>query len=152
MYYRLNKKYSLRGWEKLPYAIVDNEVHAATFVNKTAFDALELCNGQIDLDLPLISNDIRRMVGKLEEQGIISPCSPGESIAEHQKYRRYPNRYMQMVHWSITGCCNSKCLSINFNCHLCCSPDWITIYFDYLTGNACNITIGFYVVCLYQRS
>ena len=109
MYYRLNKKYSLRGWKKLPYAIVDNEVHAATFVNKTAFDALELCNGQIDLDLPLISNDIRRMVGKLEEQGIISPCSPGESIAEHQKYRRYPNRYMQMVLWSITGCCNSKC-------------------------------------------
>ena len=109
MYYRLEKKYSLRGWEKLPYAIVDHEAGSAGFVNKETFDALQLCDGQVDLDLPLVPQSIRDIVKKLEEQGTIVPCAPGENFEERQKYRFYPNRFMRSAHWSITGNCNCKC-------------------------------------------
>lgn len=109
MYYKLKNKYNLRGWEKLPYAIVDTEAHRASFVDKGTFAALDLCNGRIDLALPLVPQSIRDSVKKLEAQGIVALCAPGEGIAERQKYRRYPNRFMQSAHWSITGRCNCKC-------------------------------------------
>lgn len=109
MYYRLNDKYCLRGWELLPYALVDSETHRARFVDKADFDALSLCDGTVDLALPLISQDIRDSAAKLEAQGYITPCAPGSGLAAGQRYRRYPNRFMESAHWSITGRCNCKC-------------------------------------------
>ena len=109
MYYRLKEKYRLRGWELLPYAIVDSETHRAHFVNKTCFDALTLCNGSVDLDLPLIPQSVQDSIRELSEQGYIEPCSPGTGISEEQNYQRYPNRFMESAHWSITGRCNCKC-------------------------------------------
>lgn len=47
MYYHLNNNYCLRGWELLPYAIVDSETHRAHFVQKAEFDALTLCDGTL---------------------------------------------------------------------------------------------------------
>ena len=70
MYYRLKDKYKLRGWELLPYAIVDGETHRAHFVQKAEFDALTLCDGTVDLALPLISQAIRDSAAKLEAQGV----------------------------------------------------------------------------------
>ena len=70
MYYRLNEKYMLRGWELLPYAIVDSETHRAHFVQKAEFDAITLCDGTVDLALPLISQVIRDSAAKLEAQGL----------------------------------------------------------------------------------
>ena len=81
MYYRLKDKYCLRGWDLLPYAIVDSETHRAHFVDKAEFDALTLCDGTVDLALPLISQDIRDSAAKLEAQGYITPCAPGAGLA-----------------------------------------------------------------------
>ena len=80
MYYRLKDKYNLRGWELLPYAIVDSKAHRAHFVDKTSFDALTLCDGSIDFDLPLIPQEVRDSTRELAEQGYIEPCSPGAGI------------------------------------------------------------------------
>ena len=68
IYYRLKDKYKLRGWELLPYALVDSEMRRTHFVQKAEFDALTLCDGTVDLALPLISQAIRDSVAKLEAQ------------------------------------------------------------------------------------
>ena len=85
MYYRLKDKYCLRGWELLPYAIVDSETHRAHFVQKAEFDALTLCDGTVDLALPLIPESVRDSARKLEAQGYITPCAPGAGLAEGQR-------------------------------------------------------------------
>jgi len=51
-YYRLKDKYKLRGWELLPYALMDSEMRRTHFVQKAEFDALTLCDGTVDLALP----------------------------------------------------------------------------------------------------
>lgn len=109
MYYRLKPMIRLRGWKLLPYALVNSSSGEARFIDKAMFDVAELCNGLVDFDLPFISDAARRNLSRLVEAGIVEVCRNGETIKEEQKYRRYDNRYMQSVQWSITGRCNCKC-------------------------------------------
>ena len=109
MYYKLNENYLLRGWQKLPYAVVDKRRQRPIFINAKEMRALELCNGQIDLSLPLIPQEIRDMIPQIEKNGIISACEPGDAIAPEQEYKLYPARYIRTAHWSITGHCNYRC-------------------------------------------
>ena len=109
MYYRLKDDYCLRGWELLPYAVVDSKTHRVHWLDKTKFDALTLCDGSVDFDLPLIPRAVRNSIGELEEKGYIETCTPNAGIKEHQRYHRYENRFMESVHWSVTGRCNCKC-------------------------------------------
>ena len=81
MYYRLKDKYSLRGWELLPYAVVDRDAHLAKFVEKETFDALSLCDASVDIDLPLVPRSIRDAIKKQAEQGVVEACAPGDGIA-----------------------------------------------------------------------
>ena len=98
----------LRGWEKLPYAVVERPHNGVRFVDARTFEALSLCDGQIDLSLPIISDEVRAFVEKLEEQGAVRPCEPGERLAPDQEYRRYQNRFVRTAHWSITGSCTCR--------------------------------------------
>lgn len=99
----------LRGWEKLPYAVVERPHNGVRFVDARTFEALSLCDGQIDLSLPIISDEVRAFVEKLEEQGAVRRCEPGERLTPDQEYRRYQNRFVRTAHWSITGKCNYRC-------------------------------------------
>ena len=99
----------LRGWEKLPYAVVERPHNGVTFVDARTFEALSLCDGQIDLSLPIISDEVRAIVEKLEEQGAVRPCEPGERLTPDQEYRCQQNRFVRTAHWSITGKCNYRC-------------------------------------------
>ena len=108
-YYRLNDKYILRGWEKLPYAIVNSKSFAPAFIDSTHFNALKLCSGNIDTSLPFITDNDRDIIRKYEQQGIVESCSPGQALTENQKYKKFPVRYVWLVHWSITGRCNYRC-------------------------------------------
>ena len=38
-----------RGWEKLPYAVVERPHNGVRFVDARTFESLSLCDGQIDL-------------------------------------------------------------------------------------------------------
>jgi len=109
MYYLLNERYRLCGWDKLPYAVVDRKYGSACVVTKPVMDTLDLCNGKIDFSIPLISNEQRDIAQELLKEGIICQCEPGAELKNIQKYRLYDNRYMQTVHWSVTGRCNCKC-------------------------------------------
>ena len=109
MYYRLNERFRLRGWEKLPYALTEPKTGRAFFISAKEMDALRLCNGRIDLSLAFIPEDIRKMLPELEKGGIIEACAYGEGILPKQEYRKYPARYINTAHWSVTGKCNYRC-------------------------------------------
>ena len=109
MFYRLNERLLLRGWEKLPYAMVEKGVSRPLFINATEMQALQMCNGLIDLSLPLVPQAVRDLLPILVERGIIAPCQRGEGINPEQEYRQYPARYIRTAHWSITGRCNYRC-------------------------------------------
>ena len=109
MYYILDKKYRLCGWQGLPYMVVDRERAFARPVSRADMDALLLCDGQIDLSLPLVADSTRELVKTYEARGVVRPCKVGEELLPCQKYRLYPNHYIDSVHWSVTGRCNSRC-------------------------------------------
>ena len=54
MFYKLHEKLLLRGWQKLPNAVVEQGVSRPVFITAREMDALKLCNGMIDVDLPLV--------------------------------------------------------------------------------------------------
>ena len=109
MYYKLHEKLLLRGWQKLPYAIVEKGYPRPLFIKAIEMQALQLCNGRIDLSLPIVPQEIRDLLALIEERGLIARCEPGDSIAPEQEYRCYPARYIRTAHWSITGHCNYRC-------------------------------------------
>lgn len=109
MFYKLNDNYLLRGWQKLPYALVDKRLRNPRFITAKEMQALQLCNGLIDVDLPLIPQEIRDMLAVIEKNGFIHACERGDAIAPEQEYKCYPARYIRTAHWSITGRCNYRC-------------------------------------------
>ena len=86
MYYKLKEQYCLRGWDLLPYAVVDREAHTARFVERETFEALTFCDASVDLDLPLVPQSIRDKVAKLAEQGIVEAYGATEIQALSQPF------------------------------------------------------------------
>ncbi|MBQ4470199.1 MAG: radical SAM protein [Synergistaceae bacterium] len=109
MFYRLKDNFVLRGYEKLPYAVVNIKTGAANFIDGNMMNALEYCNGNIDLSLPVIPEEVREYIAIAEKAGVIEPCEQGHALTENQKYKLYPARYIRQAHWSITGKCNYRC-------------------------------------------
>jgi len=109
MFYKLHEKLLLRGWQKLPYAVVEQGVSRPLFISAKEMQALQLCNGLIDVDLPLVSQETRDLLKTIEEKGFIAPCQRGDTIRPEQEYMLYPARYIRTAHWSITGHCNYRC-------------------------------------------
>ena len=109
MFYRLKENYLLRGWEKLPCAVVNKENGQAMFISRDEMEALKLCNGAIDVSLPLIPEKLRELISEIAGKGIAEVCEAGERILPEQEYHCYPSRYIRTAHWSVTGKCNYKC-------------------------------------------
>ena len=98
MRYILDKRFQLRGWDKLPYAVVDRRGARARFVDAQTMEALRLCDGRIDLDLPLVPQALRAVAQNLAKHGIVHEAGPSETLGDEQRYRLYPNRYLKSVH------------------------------------------------------
>ncbi len=109
MYYILNENFRLRGWEKLPYCVIESTENTVSFLNAAAFEALSLCDGNIDVSLPIISEETRAILKKLEQQQVVRVCRQGEKLQKDQEYHKYGNRFIYRAHWSITGRCNYRC-------------------------------------------
>lgn len=109
MFYKLHEKLLLRGWDKLPYAVVEKGVSRPLFIQAREMQALELCNGLIDTSMPIIPQEVRDLLPGLEQRGFIAPCERGDTILPEQAYKRYPARYIRTAHWSVTGYCNYRC-------------------------------------------
>ena len=109
MYYKLKEDYILRGWENLPYAIIDTKTYRADFLTSKQFQAIKYCNGKVDFSMPFIDDEIQSIITKTLQAGIIEPCDHEEKLLPNQEYKKFPSRYLRQVHWSITGRCNYKC-------------------------------------------
>ncbi|MDD4508715.1 MAG: radical SAM protein, partial [Eubacteriaceae bacterium] len=109
MYYQLHPDYGWRGWEKLPYALLNTKTGNAVSMNGTEYGAMSLCDGVMDVDSIFVTDQQREMIRIYEKKGFVVPCRQGTELTEEQRYRRYPARYIKMAHWSITGRCNYRC-------------------------------------------
>lgn len=109
MYYRLNDAYRLRGWEKLPYALVKRPENNVIFLNREEFEAASLCNGYMDTESVFVTARQKEIMDALAEKGIAEPCPLGRGLKPEQEYHQYPSRYIRTAHWSVTGRCNYRC-------------------------------------------
>lgn len=109
MIYRLKDRYLLRGWEKLPFAIVDKRSGQASFTRAKVMQALTLCDGEVDTALPFFGKDVRDIISQLERDGVVEACDSPRPLSPEQAYRSYPARYISTAHWSVTGRCNMRC-------------------------------------------
>lgn len=78
-FYRLNERFCLRGYEKLPYALLRRPENRTVFLDRTTFWALSLCDGCTDCSLPLYPEKVRALFPELERQGIIRPAVTAKS-------------------------------------------------------------------------
>ena len=108
MFYKLNEQYQLRGWLRAPWAVLPRGGRPI-FISAGEMEALKLCNGLIDVDLPLIPQQTRDLLAVIEKNGVITRCQRGDAIRPDQAYHCYPARYIRTAHWSITGHCNYRC-------------------------------------------
>lgn len=108
MKYILKKEYSLCGWKDVECGLKNNRNGNVKFISPKDFQHLLFCNGNIDLDsLPEINKEILAHYVTL---GVIESLNSESYYARPDKYyKKYPNRFVQCVQWSITGKCNYKC-------------------------------------------
>ena len=108
MKYILNERYILRGWQRLPYGVMNNGTKEVQFVKKEFFDFLLKCDGRTEI--PEIQNpELKEYVGKLLEDGVIRPARRTDFLSTEQLFVQYPCRYKHDVQWSVTGRCNLRC-------------------------------------------
>jgi hypothetical protein len=92
MYYLLKERFLLRGWEKLPYAIVDRIYGNAIFIRREEFDVISLCNGAINMDLPIIPGKTKEMVGRMEKNGFVEARETPAQLLPDQEFQRLESR------------------------------------------------------------
>ena len=108
MKYILNERYILRGWQRLPYGVMNNGTKEVQFVKKEFFDFLLKCDGR--MEIPEIQNpELKKYVGKHLEDGVIRPARRTDFLSTEQLFVQYPCRYKHDVQWSVTGRCNLLC-------------------------------------------
>ena len=106
----VKEPFALRGWEGMPYAVADYSKGRVARLDEHAFNILSLCNGMVDFETFLIPDTFREGAAALLKDGVIENCQASLPIKPYQKYKLYPNKYIEAVHWSITGRCNYRCL------------------------------------------
>lgn len=109
MIYRLNDSFILRGWEKRDWALIRVRDNRVRFLSKEAFQALILCDGLTDINEECSDESILAELQKYLREGVVSICDNTHPIRKEQYYRRYNNRFVRSVVWSITGKCNFRC-------------------------------------------
>lgn len=108
-YLRLKDHWLLRGWERLPHALVDDRQGHSHFVDNATFQTLSLCDGTFQAGNPVLLPVHQQILKALQQHGIIEGCDSRHPISDRQCYRRYPCRHMPKAHWSVTGRCNYHC-------------------------------------------
>lgn len=108
-YYRLKDNYLLRGWKKLPYAILDKNSRFVKFMNGEQFGIVQFCTGTISEDCMSFLPSYKNIIEALLKAKIVEKLDAPKPLNKEQEYFEYPSRYVQSALWSITGKCNYKC-------------------------------------------
>ena len=108
MKYILSEQYVLRGWQKLPYGVMDRNTKEVRFLNREFFSFLLNCDGRTEISE---TNDpaMKKFVDELLANKVIRPARRTDFLDSGQIYYQYPCRYKNNVQWSITGACNLRC-------------------------------------------
>ena len=114
MYYRLKAPWAFRGWKKLPYALQaqfgEFRHQRPEFLPKEQFLELLYLNGVEDVNLQEFSVMGQNIVKEMVAHGVVEQSeTPLPPLESWQRYRVFPSRYIESVHWSITGKCNFRC-------------------------------------------
>ena len=114
MYLRLKEPWAFRGWKKTPYAIraeYGEKRHAKPFfMNKEVFMELISCNGEEDVDPASFSAIGQQILREFLTNDMMEQSdSPLEPLKSWQRYHVFPSRYLESIHWSVTGKCNFRC-------------------------------------------
>nr|MCR5399499.1 radical SAM protein [Lachnospiraceae bacterium] len=107
-YLILKKQYLLRGWKGLEHGLIDGESRQAVFFPANVYDTLKMCNGRFEADSPIFVGR-KEHLKAFSEHGLIESLDEPGMLLFKQEYKKYENRYIQMVHWSMTGHCNYRC-------------------------------------------
>ena len=127
MYYRLKEPYAFRGWKKLPYAICAMKgpklFERPKFVDKETFLDMLYFNGQENVDPSTFSDKLKEIVCEMTDNGLLETSEEVmEPLQSWQRYHVYPARYLESVHWSITGKCNFRCRHCLVSAPTACHP------------------------------
>ncbi len=114
MYYRLKAPFAFRGWRKLPYAIRaeygEKSSERAHFFKKDLFMELLHLNGVENIDPSVMSGEFQQTLTEfLNHDYAEASEEPLGPLEPWQRYRVFPARYIEGVHWAITGKCNFRC-------------------------------------------
>lgn len=109
MKYRLTDSYILRGWDRLPYAVVNLQTGEAVFFRKSEFELIRKCDGMEEIDSEALLPQQQDALKKALADHVIEEDEKGQGLLEVQKYKKYPCRYKQRALWAITGRCNYQC-------------------------------------------
>lgn len=109
MYYQLKPKYGLRGWQRLPYGLLDLERKQVAMLAPEVFEPLRLAIHGIETESILLNDKDRENLKKLEQMGIIEAVQERPILSQEQEYKVYPSRLIRSAHWSVTGKCNYRC-------------------------------------------
>ena len=108
-YLRIRPEFLMRGWKGLPCALVSRRTGEATFMRRSVFEVLQLCDGSIPASDPVFSGLPRLFLRQLNQQGFLERLDEPGALLPEQKYRTFDNRYVGTVLWSLTGHCNYRC-------------------------------------------
>ena len=109
MYYCLNEDYVLRGWEKLQTGVVRKRSGEVAFLAPSFYAKIRNAGWMMFEGSPFLTKDEHEQMKKLTEAGIVCLSDTLKPLTPDQEYRLYPNRFLRMIHWAITGNCNCRC-------------------------------------------
>ena len=107
MFYRLKEDLLLRGWDMLPTGLVRKLGQEVAFLPPKTYRTLQKATEMMPGSL--FSGEEKKILEELVQGKILEESDTPVPLAEEQRYRSYPNRYLYSVHWAITGKCNCRC-------------------------------------------
>ena len=96
MKYILSEQYLLRGWQKLPYGIMDAETKEVRFLEKEPYLFLSRCDGRTEIPKPQ-EEPFRKTVEGFLKDRVIRPAKRTDFLNREQVYRLYPCRYKSRI-------------------------------------------------------
>ena len=108
-YLTLKKRYVLQGWTGMKHGITDTVSGGTLFLPGNVYDTLRFCNGRFEEDSPVFLGQRKEHLKAFIQNDLIEGLKEPGSLSPEQEYKEYDNRYIQMVHWSMTGHCNYRC-------------------------------------------
>lgn len=109
MYYRIRDRYALRSWTNVPFGLSDRETGNILSFPAAMYAVLEKCTGTEPEEMVAFTPEQRDVLTRLILAGIVETVGIPQPLTAFSAHRKYANRMIRQVHWSLTGNCNYRC-------------------------------------------